>query len=88
MPESKGRPEARAKAAAAREEAARAARKQEPNPPWFVPLMCALMIVGLLWVATFYITQGSFPVGALGYWNLLIGFALMLAGFMMTTRWR
>ncbi|HET8600071.1 MAG TPA: cell division protein CrgA [Segeticoccus sp.] len=44
--------------------------------------------MGLLWVATFYITQGSFPVGALGYWNLMIGFALMLAGFLMTTRWR
>jgi hypothetical protein len=88
VPESKGRPKAQAKQAAAREEAARLARKPAPNPPWFVPVMCALMILGLLWVATFYVTQGDFPVGALGYWNLALGFALMLAGFFMTTRWR
>lgn len=63
--------------------------QQEPNPPWFVPVMVALMIVGLLWVATYYISGvHQFPVPQLGRWNLGVGFALMMAGFLMTTRWR
>lgn len=63
--------------------------EQAPNPVWFVPLMLGLMIVGLLWVATYYISGASqFPVPQLGRWNLGVGFALMMAGFLMTTRWR
>lgn len=59
-----------------------------PNPPWFVPLMVGLMVAGLLWTVTFYITNQRFPVPSLGQWNLGVGFGLMLAGFVMTTRWR
>jgi hypothetical protein len=64
-------------------------RKQRVgNPQWFVPVMSGLMIVGVLWVATFYISAGLFPVGSIGYWNLGIGMALIMAGFMMSTRWK
>jgi len=60
-----------------------------PNPRWFVPLMLGLMVVGLLWVVTYYISGvNQFPIPALGRWNLGIGFGLMLSGFLMTTRWR
>jgi len=60
-----------------------------PNPRWFVPLMLGLMIVGLLWVVTYYISGvNQFPIPAIGRWNLAVGFGLMLAGFLMTTRWR
>ncbi|MEI2777935.1 MAG: cell division protein CrgA [Tetrasphaera sp.] len=58
------------------------------NAPWFVPVMLALMIVGLLWVVVFYVSRQQYPLPSLGRWNLGVGFALMLAGFMMTTRWR
>lgn len=83
MPESKGRakpthtpPPPRAKTTMA-------------NPPWFVPVMLGLMVAGLLWVVTFYITQPQgYPITGLKYWNLGIGFGLMISGFMMTTRWR
>jgi LPXTG-motif cell wall-anchored protein len=50
--------------------------------------MVGLMVIGLVWIVVFYITQGSFPIGSLNNWNLLIGFALLMAGFFMTTRWR
>ena len=50
--------------------------------------MLGLMVVGLLWVVVFYVTRQEFPVPALGQWNLGVGFALLLTGFMMTTRWR
>jgi hypothetical protein len=60
-----------------------------PNARWFVPVMLGLMVVGLLWVVTYYISGvHQFPVPQIGRWNLGVGFALMLAGFMMTTRWR
>jgi predicted lipid-binding transport protein (Tim44 family) len=63
-------------------------KKTMANPPWFVPVMLGLMLVGLLWVVTFYITEGKFPIPNVNYWNLIIGFGLMISGFMMTTRWR
>ncbi|MCM3555628.1 cell division protein CrgA [Janibacter melonis] len=58
------------------------------NPSWYVPVMLGLMILGLIWVVTFYITQQEYPVAAWGQWNLGAGFALMMAGFVMTTRWK
>lgn len=58
------------------------------NPPWFVPVMLGLMLIGLLWVVTFYITGQQYPVPSWGMWNLGIGFALILVGFGMTTRWK
>lgn len=58
------------------------------NPPWFVPVMLGLMLIGLVWVVTFYITGQQYPVTSWGMWNLGIGFAFILAGFAMTTRWK
>ncbi|KRE39567.1 septation inhibitor protein [Janibacter sp. Soil728] len=58
------------------------------NPSWFVPLMLTLMLIGLVWVVTFYITQEKYPVESWGRWNLGGGFAFILAGFAMTTRWK
>ncbi len=83
MPESKGR----SKAAYTPPRSAQKAKG--PNPPWFVPVMLGLMIVGLVWVVTYYISGvHQYPVPALQRWNLGVGFALMLSGFLMTTRWR
>ena len=45
-------------------------------------------LLGLLWIVVFYITAGAFPVAAFGYWNLVAGFGLLIAGFAMTMRWR
>ncbi|WP_246036565.1 cell division protein CrgA [Sinomonas susongensis] len=59
-----------------------------PTPQWYKYLMFTLMVVGLLWIIVFYVTQGLFPVPAFGNWNILIGFAIAIAGFLMTLRWR
>nr|WP_218880864.1 cell division protein CrgA [Kineosphaera limosa] len=64
------------------------ARAPAPNPTWFVPVMCGLMIIGLFWVVIYYLSAGQWPVRAMGNWNLLAGFAFIISGFMMTTRWR
>ena len=58
------------------------------NPPWFVPVMLALMIIGLVWIVVFYVSQQKYPIPAIGSWNLVAGFGVILAGFMMTTKWR
>ncbi|MFC7485473.1 cell division protein CrgA [Knoellia sp. CPCC 206453] len=84
MPESKGR----AKPAYTPPRTAQS-RVTKPNPRWFVPLMLALMVIGLLWVVTYYISGAKeYPVPSLHRWNLGAGFAFMMAGFLMTTRWR
>ena len=60
----------------------------KPNPRWFVPAMLTFLLVGLAWIVVFYITQTKYFVLDFGYWNLGIGFGILLAGFGMTTRWR
>ena len=84
MPQSKGR----AKPTPTPPPQRRSKKTTMANPPWFVPLMLGLMLVGLLWVVTFYITAGAYPIPKVNYWNLIIGFALMISGFLMTTGWR
>lgn len=64
------------------------AKAPPPNPTWFVPVMLGLMIVGLIWVVVYYLSAGQLPVAAWHNWNLLIGFVFIIAGFLMTTRWR
>lgn len=61
---------------------------QEPSPRWWAPVMVTLMVLGLLWVVVFYLSGSTYPIPRAGYWNLGIGFGLMLVGFGMTTRWR
>ena len=66
-----------------------AEQPRTPNPRWFVPVMLALMLIGLVWVVTYYISGANeYPVPQLGRWNLGVGFGFMMAGFLMTTRWR
>ncbi len=61
---------------------------RKPNGRMFLPVMLGLLIVGLLWIVVFYVSQTSYPVPKIGNWNLVIGFAILLTGFGMTTRWR
>lgn len=61
---------------------------QAPNPVWFKPVMFGFMLLGLVWIIVFYLSQTQLPVPALGSWNILIGFGIMFIGFLMTTRWR
>lgn len=87
MPKSRGRDGAHKRAQATSQTGPKT-QSLPSNPSWFIPVMCGLMILGVLWVATFYITAGAFPVGAWGYWNLGIGMGLIMAGFAMATQWR
>lgn len=59
-----------------------------PNPVWFLPVMVGLMIIGLVWVLVFYLSNTNLPIPGIGAWNLVIGFGIAFIGFLMTTRWR
>jgi hypothetical protein len=61
---------------------------EAPNPVWFKPVMFGFMLLGLIWIIVFYVSQGQYPVPTLGSWNILVGFGIAFVGFLMTTRWR
>lgn len=95
MPESTGRPAGKKNPRSSGNPATRreAMGRPEPrrqrvgNPTWFVPVMSGLMIAGVIWVASFYISEGAVPA-PIGYWNLAVGMGLIMAGFLMTTKWK
>jgi Cell division protein CrgA len=62
--------------------------KAKVSPPWLVPTMLGTLIVGLVWIVVFYVSQQAWPIGALGAWNLVIGFALLVTGVVLSTKWR
>jgi hypothetical protein len=50
--------------------------------------MLATLIFGLVWIVVFYVSQQSWPIGAIGAWNLVVGFAFVITGLGLATRWR
>ena len=62
--------------------------EDESLPVWYRVTMFGLMILGLLWLITWYITSGDLPIAAAGGWNIIIGFSVAMVGFFMTMRWK
>ncbi|MDR2508632.1 MAG: cell division protein CrgA [Candidatus Ancillula sp.] len=60
------------------------------NPLWLIPTMLGLMIIGMVWLVVFYLTYtiGGYPIPVLQYWNLVVAFGFIIAGFILTTRWK
>jgi hypothetical protein len=58
------------------------------SPRWLVPTMVACMVLGLLWVVVYYVTQTEYPIESIGNWNMAIGFGLIALGFVLATRWK
>jgi hypothetical protein len=59
------------------------------SPVWLAPAMVASFVIGLVWISLYYVTQADMPVlRTLGGWNLVGGFALIVAGVVLATRWR
>lgn len=55
---------------------------------WFKPVMFGFMLLGLIWIIVFYVSNNTLPIPGIGAGNILIGFGIMFVGFLMTTRWR
>ena len=60
----------------------------DENPVWFKPIMFGLMLLGLAWILTYYISGIGWPIPTIGAWNIAVGFGIMFVGFLMTTRWK
>src|SRR5262249_61377143 len=62
--------------------------RRKVSPPWLAPTMIACFVVGLAWIALYYVTQADMPgLRTLGAWNLVFGFGLIVAGVVLATRW-
>ena len=62
--------------------------KAKVSPPWLAPTMVGCLIVGLVWIVVFYVSQQAWPIGAIGPGNLVVGFAFLVGGVVLSTRWR
>ncbi len=59
------------------------------SPAWLAPTMVALFVLGLIWIVVWYIAGNDIGfMSAIGWWNVVIGFGLIGAGFVLSTRWR
>lgn len=69
--------------------AATQAPEPTPSSRLYVGVMVGLMLLGLAWLVVNYLASTEIEfLAALGAWNFLIGFALMIGGLLMTMRWR
>ncbi|MFB6891591.1 cell division protein CrgA [Kitasatospora sp. NPDC056327] len=55
---------------------------------WVAPLMLAMFLIGLVWIVTYYVTSGTWPVESWRNWNILVGFGFIAAGFGVSTQWK
>jgi hypothetical protein len=71
----------------------KAKKSNEGNPAWFLPVTLTFLVVGLVWIMVYYISQTLYPLGSgtpinLGPGNIIVGFGLMMVGFGFLTRWK
>ena len=60
-----------------------------PTHPVYIAVMLGLMLLGLVWLVVNYLAGPDIAfMNALGAWNFLIGFSLIVIGLLMTMRWR
>jgi hypothetical protein len=72
------------------------AESKKPSPLWVPTLAVGLIVLGILWLVVFYLTNGFIdlfeplgtPLYELGYWNLAIGFGALVASLLVLSRWR
>src|SRR6516164_6780388 len=59
--------------------------RRKVSAPWVGPAIVACLVIGLAWIVTYYLTQGSVAgMSALGAWNLVVGFVFIIAGVILS----
>lgn len=69
------------------------ARQLAPSPRWYPIVMVVVLLVGLAWLVTYYMTNsGTNPkvpfMGDIGGWNFAVGFGVLIVGLGMAVKWR
>lgn len=60
-----------------------------PSPSWYPIVMVIVLVLGLAWIAVYYIAGDKVPViQDIGAWNFAVAFGIMLVGLVMAVRWR
>jgi hypothetical protein len=60
-----------------------------PSPPWYPIVMVVVLVIGLAWIAVYYIAGDKVPViQDIGAWNFAVAFGIMMIGLIMAVRWR
>jgi hypothetical protein len=60
-----------------------------PSPTWYPIVMVTVLVIGLAWIAVYYIAGDKVPViQDIGAWNFLVAFGIMMIGLIMAVRWR
>jgi hypothetical protein len=63
-------------------------KKYKPSPRWVPAVAVTLIVVGIAWLVIYYLTATEWPVKQFGYWNLAVGFGMLVASLGVLTRWR
>ncbi|MGB9377826.1 MAG: cell division protein CrgA [Mycobacteriales bacterium] len=63
-------------------------RKRGPSSRWLPIAAVAMLVVGVIWLVVYYLSQGVYPVKSIHAWNLAVGFALLVGALGVLTRWR
>lgn len=75
----------------ASEETARSGRAhapaERPSPAWLAPTAVVLLVVGLVYLVVYYLSQGLLPL-PIDQWNLLVGFGIMGVGGLSLMFWK
>ncbi|HEX7746239.1 MAG TPA: cell division protein CrgA [Micromonosporaceae bacterium] len=64
------------------------AATRKPSPTWLPVSAVALIVIGILWLVVYYLSETNYPVASWGYWNLAVGFGAMVASLILLSRWR
>ena len=64
------------------------AATKKPSPIWLPISAVVLIAAGIGWLVVFYLSQGVYPVGSWGYWNLAVGFGALVTSLGLLSRWR
>ena len=60
-----------------------------PSPTWYPVVMVAVLLIGLAWIAVYYIAGTRVPIiKDIGAWNFAVAFGVMMVGLIMAVRWR
>ena len=57
------------------------------NPSWLAPTAVVFLVLGLLYLVTYYISSGLLPL-PIGDWNLAAGFGVLMVGGGMLMFWK
>jgi membrane protein DedA with SNARE-associated domain len=59
------------------------------SPRWLAPTMVACFLIGLIYIVLFYLAGSNIPImrDLSALVNVAIGFAFIVVGFILSTKW-